>query len=373
MKNIVLVVGIPSILAAGVLAFILLRIIFKKTIVFSIGVLFLVAMDLVACIAFAVGHLGITHLKWGIPICVIILFGAYFLSSKLFQHPMKVLTSNVDQLANGILSSDLDSDISNRKDELGDISRSTVKLSEKLRDVIQMINEEAQTMVTTSEQLSQSSQEIASGANEQAASTEETMATIEEMVNNIHKSAQQAEETMMIALKSASDMKEGEINAMNAVKMMHEISEKISIINDIAYQTNILALNASVEAARAGEQGKGFAVVAGEVRNLAEQSRDAAEQIGGISSTGVETVSTAGNMFNALVPEIELTANAIQNIAQKNQEQNNNATQINKAMQQLSTVTQQNAASSEELASSSMSLTQQSESLLKAVAFFKLN
>jgi methyl-accepting chemotaxis protein len=242
----------------------------------------------------------------------------------------------------------------------------------KLKEVIQGISNAANNMAFTSQQLNESSMQLSQGSSEQAASTEEALATIEQMLASIDQNTENAKQTEKVAKKSAIDIKSGSETTTLAVKTMNEISETISVINDIAFQTNLLALNAAVEAARAGEHGKGFAVVASEVRKLAEKSREAADSIGVMSKLGVDKVGEAGKTLSSLVPEIEKTAYLVQEIAAASNEQNNGASQISKAMEQLSTVTQQNAASSEELASSSEGLTEQSSNLLEAISFFKL-
>jgi methyl-accepting chemotaxis protein len=154
---------------------------------------------------------------------------------------------------------------------------------------------------------------------------------------------------------------------------MKEIASKVSIIGDIAYQTNILALNAAVEAARAGEHGEGFAVVAEEVRKLAERSQVAAEEINELSAEGVNVAVEAGKLLETIVPEMEKTSKLIQEISAASMEQNSGADQINTAIQQLNQVVQQNAAASEEMASSSEELAGQAEQMREIVSYFKVD
>jgi uncharacterized phage infection (PIP) family protein YhgE len=163
-----------------------------------------------------------------------------------------------------------------------------------------------------------------------------------------------------------------EATPASAISAMQCIAEKITIINDIAYQTNILALNAAVEAARAGEHGKGFAVVAAEVRNLAERCKIAAGEIDELSKNGVEISQNAGKRLDGTLPEIQTTSKLVQEIVASCMEQNAGVNQVNTAIQQLNQVTQRNAAISEELATSAEELASQAEQLKGAISYFKL-
>ena len=194
---------------------------------------------------------------------------------------------------------------------------------------------------------------------------------MEEMVSTIKQNADNAQQTDKIANKSAKDAQESGQSVVEAVAAMKEIASKISIIEEIARQTNLLALNAAIEAARAGEHGKGFAVVAAEVRKLAERSQKAAGEINQLSGTTVKVSEKAGEMLDKLVPDIQKTAELVQEITAASKEQDTGAEQINKALLQLEKVIQQNASASEEMASTTEELTGQSDQLMSALGFFR--
>lgn len=274
------------------------------------------------------------------------------------------------QISEGNLTSSIDVD---QKDEIGLMIVALKKMAEKLGGVISNIFSGSVNIATASNALSMASQQISQGSSEQASSIEEVSSSMEEMAANIQQNADNAGKTEKISIEAQNGIKKSAISSEESTKSMRKIAEKITIINDIAFQTNILALNAAVEAARAGEHGKGFAVVASEVRKLAERSREAAEEIDKLSQECVDIAQVSNTSLSELVPEIEKTAILVQEIAASSQEQNSGATQINNAIQQLNTVTQSNASTAEEIATSAEELASQADSLKAQIAFFKTN
>lgn len=243
----------------------------------------------------------------------------------------------------------------------------------KLSDVVAEVNGASANVTAGSEELSSSAESLSQGSAEQASSVEEVSSSMEEMVANIQQNAENAGQTEKIALQSATNANDGGKAVSDTVSAMKDIADKISIIEEIARQTNLLALNAAIEAARAGEHGKGFAVVASEVRKLAERSQKAAGEISELSASSVEVAERAGEMLEKLVPDIQRTAELVQEISAASNEQNSGAAQINQAIQQLDTVIQQNASISEETSATAEELSAQAEQLQSTVAFFRLS
>ena len=273
------------------------------------------------------------------------------------------------KIAQGDLTAEVDV---YQKDELGVLAQALRDMVAKLREIVGEVQSASDNVASGSEELSASSEQLSQGATEQAASVEEVSSSMEEMGANIRQNSENATQTEKIALKAAQDAEAGGKAVVQAVGAMKNIAEKISIVEEIARQTNLLALNAAIEAARAGEHGKGFAVVAAEVRKLAERSGTAAAEISELSSSTVSVADQAGQMLAKLVPDIQRTAELVQEISAASNEQNAGAEQINKALQQLDQVIQQNASASEEMASTSEELSSQAEQLQSSIAYFHL-
>jgi methyl-accepting chemotaxis protein len=296
------------------------------------------------------------------------LFIVIFISRMITQPLLKGI-----EFAQNMAKGDLTADINiNQKDEIGVLAQNLQMMSVRFREVITYVSSTAENLSAASLELSSTSQIVSQGASEQASSAEEVSAAIEEMAANIQQNKENANQTEKIAIKAEKDIQFGNGKVIETVDAMREIVNKISIIGDIAFQTNILALNAAVEAARAGEHGRGFGVVATEVGKLSERSKFAASEIDKLTKSSVFNAEEAGKLMSEIVPEIQRTSQLIQEISAANKEQSAGADQINIAIQQLNMVTQRNAASSEELSTNAVELSAQAEQLQEIISFFKI-
>ncbi|MBF0371117.1 MAG: HAMP domain-containing protein [Magnetococcales bacterium] len=313
--------------------------------------------DLIASVLFTAG---------GVAVILSVFIG--IILGRSISGPLNMIRSFCERLGEGDLTRQC---VLTSKDEVGSMARSLNRAVLKLQETFQDVQRASVTVASGSTELSNAAQIMSEGASNQAASIEETSAAMEEMASNISQNTDNSQQTETIARQASTDASDGGKAVEEAVGAMKEIAEKISIIEEIARQTNLLALNAAIEAARAGEHGKGFAVVAAEVRKLAERSQSAAGEISQLSASSVAVAERAGTIMTKLVPDIQKTAELVQEIAAASQEQNQGTGQINQALQQLDQVIQKNAGASQEMAGTSEELSSQADLLNSATSFFK--
>jgi methyl-accepting chemotaxis protein len=305
----------------------------------------------------------ITGVGLGVLLAVLLGLGI----ARLITKPILLGVKAAEGLAAGDLNQRIDID---QKDEIGILAKALRHMIAKLGEVVTQVQAGAENVASGSEELSATTENLSQGATEQAASVEEISSSMEEMAANIRQNAESAKQTEQLALKTAQDAKDGGEAVAKTMGAMKQIAKKIGIIEEIARQTNLLALNAAIEAARAGEHGKGFAVVAAEVRKLAERSGNAAGEISELSTSSVAIAEQAGSLLAKIVPDVQRTAELIQEITASSVEQNAGAEQINRAIQQLDQVVQQNASASEEMASTAEELSGQAMQLQETISYF---
>ncbi len=351
------------------LAFIIIKLIFKKSIMLRVSRLVVLFAYYTGGIQFYVGlNKGGYSILW--------LGSVFFVAISMFLYikrflvtPLNNATIQLNALANGNLKIKVEESIA--KNELDILNNSIADLTKAFSNIITEIEQKSMTLLKEGENMMKASKNLADGATEQASSFEEISSTMDEITTIIHSSRDNIKKTEEIAIKSDEKILQVAIRSKDAINSIQNINEKINVINTIAAQTNILALNASVEAARAGEHGKGFAVVAGEVRNLAERSKVAAVEIIRLTQTGLEISQNAGEIMLATLPDIKVTKELAKEINVSTDEQNNSIYEVNNALQQLNSVTLKNSLAGEELAASASHLLVSAEELKKAISYFK--
>jgi methyl-accepting chemotaxis protein len=306
----------------------------------------------------AVAALAVAALSWLI---------ARSLSGRL-----KAAVSLAEHVAEGDLTALGNGGSVTSRDEVGQLQESLDRMSTKLVEVTGQVRTASAALAAAAGQVSSSAQSMSAGTSEQAASVEETTSSLEEMTASITANAENSRQMEQIATKGAQDAERAGEAVIATVEQMKTIAEKITIIQEIAYQTNLLSLNAAIEAARAGQYGRGFAVVAAEVRRLAERSQIAAKEISALAGTSVKVAESSGQLLGDLVPSIRRTAELVKEVTATSAEQASGVALINKAMGSVDQVTQRNAAASEELSSTSEEMTSQAGALEEMMAFFKL-
>lgn len=259
------------------------------------------------------------------------------------------------------------------RDEVGEVARQFNRFVARIGEIVAQVRAGSAAIAAAAQQVASSSSGLSQGTSEQAASVEETTSSLEEMSSSIAQNSENSRQMEMVASKGARDAEESGSVVNQTVEAMKSITEKVNIVDEIAYQTNLLALNAAIEAARAGEHGKGFAVVATEVRRLAERSQQAAKEISALATESVKVAERSGKLLDELVPAIKKTAELVQEVAAASREQSSGVSQINKAMGQVDQVTQRNASSAEELTSTAEELSSQAAALQQLMGFFKVN
>lgn len=307
-----------------------------------------------------------------------------YLIQRSVARPLRRAVAVAERIADGDLSQTIEN---SSTDEVGQLLSALGRMNAHLRDIVTTLKISAESVSTGSREIAMGNVDLSSRTEAQASALEQTAASMEELSSTVCQNAENARQASQLATGATEvAVRGGKVvsNVVSTMKLINESSKKIaeivSVIDGIAFQTNILALNAAVEAARAGEQGRGFAVVAAEVRNLAQRSSTAAKDIKTLIGASVERVEQgtalvdqAGGTIDEVVTAIRRVADIVSDISNASTEQSAGVAQVGEAVAQMDRATQQNAALVEQSAAAAEGLKRQAELLVQAVAVFKLS
>jgi methyl-accepting chemotaxis protein-1 (serine sensor receptor) len=308
---------------------------------------------------------------------------SYLTLSRAIARPLDAALGHFDAISAGDLRRPV---VVTSRDEMGQLLEGIAKMQRNLTETVHTVRSGSESIATATRQIAAGNIDLSSRTEEQASALQETASSMEELTGTVKQNADNARQASSLAANASEIANKGSAVVGQVVGTMGDINQSsakiadiISIIEGIAFQTNILALNAAVEAARAGEEGRGFAVVAGEVRSLAQRSSAAAKEIKELIDTSVERVQSgsalvdeAGRTMTEIISAVQRVTDIMGEIAAASEEQSSGIDQVARAVTQMDEVTQQNAALVEEAAAAASSLEDQAGKLRAAVAVFQL-
>ncbi len=333
------------------------------------------------------GQDAVSSAEWAMVtaalIAALVAIGCAAYITAAITHPINKAVSVAQTVASGDLTSHIEVQT---REETGQLLGALKDMNDSLIRIVGQVRSGTETIATASQQIASGNLDLSQRTEEQASSLEETASSMEQLTSTVRQNADNARQANTLAASASSVAQRGGDVVARVVQTMDSINASsakivdiISVIDGIAFQTNILALNAAVEAARAGEQGRGFAVVAGEVRTLAQRSAAAAKEIKHLIGDSVEKVGAgsklveeAGSTMGEIVSSVARVTDIMGEISMATQEQSTGIDQVNMAVGQMDTVTQQNAALVEEAAAAAASLQEQAAGLAEVVSVFRM-
>lgn len=330
--------------------------VFRGSFMLTIIKAIIILLVLVVIITFASALYGLKIYLIGSGVIAPLAIYGFMHIKRTIQGAIRQIAIQMGEVAEGDLTVRVDEKLQGKKNEIGLLAINFAKMASSMQDGFKQNATDVEKVVNASGQFKVQAGHISEGASTQAASAEEISASMEEMVANISQNLDNAREGAVISSQVDKEVGQVSDGFNRTASAMREIEEKIGIVSDIAQKTNILAINAAIEAARAGEHGRGFAVVAAEVRRLADQSAQSAQQIGELSKQSVSAVDSMGNALNTTIPNIRKISSIIQEIASASQEQQTGTAQISAALDQLVQITNENSSAASSLSTTSEQL-----------------
>jgi len=329
-------------------------------------------------------HFGFIMMAGAFGLALLLTLATFIFLCRVVITPLRQAVERIEHISRGDLTAPLQSW---GRSEIGSLGNNLQLMQQALVKTVGTVREGAVAIYQGSSEISAGNTDLSSRTEQQASALEQTAASMEELTATVKQNAENAHHASQLAsdasgkARQGGDIVTGVVNTMNNISTSSKkIAEITTVINSIAFQTNILALNAAVEAARAGEQGRGFAVVASEVRNLAQRSAGAAKEIEGLISESVDLigkgssqVGQAGNTMSEIVDAVRRVTDIMAEIAAASDEQSKGIQQVSMAVTEMDNVTQQNASLVEEASSAAASLEEQAARLTQAVSAFKLS
>ncbi len=354
------------------IAVILMRILFKESVFKQISIIWIITILFDSVNTQARMYFDEYTQAIALPLGLVVIGGSIYLASKLVKQPLNDMVDNLSELSKGKITKKITKKYSNRNDEIGKLANSINTLSDNLNNMIRNIQSNSVNLVKTSTDLNIIMDKMSENFSSQASSIEEVSATMEEITSTIEKTTQNSKQTEDIANKTVIQLNEGSKSTKKSVTAMQQVTEKVKMINDIAFQTNILSLNAAVEAAHAGESGKGFAVVASEVKKLAEQSNKAASEIESVAQNVLQISKQTEKDYSNIVNNANLSTNLIKEVSLATEEQNNSIQQINISIQSLNGIVQKNTQEIEKINDKYNEINEYSNKLDELASYFRL-
>ncbi len=359
-----------SIVAVSLFVFaIIKKAVFKKSIALSATKSLTISNVIIICVSYYTGSTNLSNALWAVPIILSTILLSYISLRNNIKKPLDLVCNQISDLSNvKIIHSE--KELYKKDDEIGNVFKALKAYNQRMHEIIDRITVVSENIHRSGLSLTDNSTQLANLSNQNVTLSTEVTESIDEMAELLNQSNSNAVAARSIVNESSSNLKTFSSASEENLSSIETIAKRITIINEIAFQTNILALNAAVEAARAGEHGRGFAVVAAEVRKLTERSKMAADEIEQLSRSMVTNTSRTNHLITHLIPGMNKNSELVEEIFDSSEKQQESTNQINNSMQQLSNSTQASLSIADTQASSSQDLTEQTNELRNVLSFF---